>query len=172
MTPQTEYYRIIPLTQGQVALVDEADYKRLSKWKWHAQWDDKKNSFYAVHNMMIGSRRDPGPRQRGISMHRMVLHLSFGDKRKAEHKNGFTLDNRRNNLRFANHAQNLQNRGKTRANTSGFKGVSLRKMTGKWQAKITVNGSQIYLGVFLSAQEASNAYKAAAIRLHGEFAHD
>lgn len=34
MTPLQPDYRTIPLTQGQVTIVDAADYKWLNQWKW------------------------------------------------------------------------------------------------------------------------------------------
>jgi hypothetical protein len=29
--------QLIPLTQGKVTLVDDADFQHLNQWKWHAQ---------------------------------------------------------------------------------------------------------------------------------------
>ena len=40
--------RAIPLTQGQWALVDDADYEWLMQYEWCAQWDKDTRSFYAV----------------------------------------------------------------------------------------------------------------------------
>ena len=31
--------KIIPLTQGKFAMVDDADFERLNQWKWYANWD-------------------------------------------------------------------------------------------------------------------------------------
>ena len=39
MTTPSGEYRIIPLTQGQVAIVDAADYESLMRWKWQAKWE-------------------------------------------------------------------------------------------------------------------------------------
>jgi hypothetical protein len=49
-TPSEQSYRTIPLTQGQFALVDEADYESLAVFKWHAIWNINTKSFYAVRN--------------------------------------------------------------------------------------------------------------------------
>jgi hypothetical protein len=36
-TPNQEY-RLIPLTQGQFAKVDAADFEWLNQWKWCSNW--------------------------------------------------------------------------------------------------------------------------------------
>lgn len=82
------------------------------------------------------------------------------------------VNNRISNLREATHSENLRNTGRTVVNTSGFKGVSLHKMTGKWQARVGVNRTRKYLGLFDTPEEAFIAYQAAAQELHGEFYRD
>ena len=83
-----------------------------------------------------------------------------------------TLDNRKENLRLATQNQNQHNRKKSSNNTSGFKGVSRNAKCHKhpWRASIMINKKQINLGVFSTAEEASEAYRKAANELHGEFA--
>ncbi len=53
---------------------------------------------------------------------------------------------------------------------AGFKGVGWRKDRDRWQARITVNGKPIRLGLHLTAEEAARARDAASLRYHGEFA--
>ena len=55
-------------------------------------------------------------------------------------------------------------------NTSGFRGVSLLKLTGKWRAYMKINGKQKYIGRFCTAIEAAMAHDEAAIKYQGEFA--
>lgn len=86
-----------------------------------------------------------------------------------DHKNGNPLDNRWTNLRAATHGQNNSNRKKTKANTTGYKGVSLDKQ-GFIRASITYNKKTYYLGRYDTMKEAHAAYSEAAIALHGEFA--
>ena len=49
------YCRLIPLTQGQYAIVWESDYRWLMQWKWFAYWSPKTKTFYAIRNV-IGRR--------------------------------------------------------------------------------------------------------------------
>jgi hypothetical protein len=57
--------------------------------------------------------------------------------------------------------QNLQNAGKRSSNTSGHPGVSWHKRIYKWQARITHNYRDIFLGYFNTIEEAIAARKAA-----------
>jgi len=87
-----------------------------------------------------------------------------------DHRNGNGLDCRRSNMRPATHAQNMKNRKRHSNNTSGFKGVSLDKETGRWMARIYCDGRPIRLGGYATPDEAGMAYDEAALIHHGEFA--
>jgi len=54
-------------------------------------------------------------------------------------------------------------------NTSGFKGVSLNKRTGKWVASIGMQKVKYHLGSFDEKEEAALAYAEAKEQIHGEF---
>lgn len=91
-----------------------------------------------------------------------------------DHINGNKSDNRWCNLREATNAQNGANRGAQRNNrTSGLKGVfrDRRLRIRPWVSYITRNRENYRLGRFDTAEEAHLAYRAAAARLHGDFAH-
>jgi hypothetical protein len=101
-------------------------------------------------------------------MHREVCAVA--DDEQVDHINRCKLDNRRANLRAATNRQNLGNMGLLRSNTSGFRGVSWRKRRQKWEASISVDGRNIFLGHFTDKAEAARAYDDAAKRSFGEFA--
>ena len=86
-----------------------------------------------------------------------------------DHINGDPLDNRVTNLRLCTPSQNQWNRGVSKNNTSGFKGVSWRARRSKWYAAIQVYGKTKYLGSFDTAEAAAEAYSAAARLLHGDW---
>jgi hypothetical protein len=156
----------IPLTQGQVALVDDEDYERISAHPWYARLDPDTRSYYALRNMTFEGKRVT---QR---MHREVMGLGYGDPLKVDHRvSGNTLDNRKSNLRLANDQQNTHNARRRKDNTSGFKGVHFIKGW-KYRARIQVNGKRIVLGDRATPEAAYELYVAAARELHGEFAND
>lgn len=80
-------------------------------------------------------------------------------------------NNRIENLRQTTKSQNAGNRGKTKSNTSGFKGVWFKKSSQKWGATIQKNRKSMHLGVYETREAAHEAYKKAAIIHFKEFAH-
>ena len=85
-----------------------------------------------------------------------------------DHKNGNRSDNRWENLRPADYAQNATNRRGTAS--SGLKGAyRCPSKIPRWFAAIRINGRNIRLGTFATAEEAHEAYVAASVREHGEY---
>ncbi|WP_088186037.1 AP2 domain-containing protein [Desulfosporosinus sp. FKA] len=73
-----------------------------------------------------------------------------------DHINHNTLDNTRNNLRFANASQNTQNQGNVRSdNKSGYRGVLYRKREQKWLAYAYLDGKRHELGLYNTPEEAN-----------------
>lgn len=154
----------IPLTQGQFALVDDADYDWLMQWKWQAKWN--RGTFYAKRREEL-PRINGKRRSRTIYMSRQIMDAPAG--KEVDHRNHEGLDNQRLNLRLVTHQQNLLNKRPYVRNRSGFKGVcSARK---KWRAEIAIRGKRIRLGHFDSPELAHSAYVQAAQKYHGEYAY-
>lgn len=153
--------RLIQLTQGKVVIVDEVDYQELSAYNWHVHRDGKR--WYA-----ISRQRTPKGGSHQIRMHRLIMNAPDGVD--VDHIDGNGLNNTRMNLRLATRSQNSCNRNIRNDNTSGYKGVSFHRATGKWQATITVNGKSAYLGLYATAEDAGAAYDEVAGQIHGQFA--
>ena len=151
--------KTIPLTKGQIVLVDDIDFNNLRRWKWHAMFQKHRNKYVVAR------------RQRGdmILMSRQIMGLEVGDKRQVDHRNRDTLDCCRNNLRVCTCSQNLMNKP-CRGGTSQYKGVSWRKSRDKWRAQININSKKTEIGCFCSEIEAARAYDKAAKQHYGEFA--
>lgn len=87
-----------------------------------------------------------------------------------DHIDGDPANNKLSNLRSCTNQENSFNRGKNKNNTSGYKGVSLNKSRGKYQAKIYINNKSVSLGYFLDPKDAHLAYVEGSSKYHGEFA--
>lgn len=153
----------IQLTQGKFALVDDRDFKWLSKWRWHLGRDG-----YARRTQHLG-KIDGRFKYRAVYLHKEIHPTEEGFF--SDHINGDKLDNRRSNLRIATKSENNRNVGKQRNNTSGYKGVWWETSRSKWVATIRHNSKNIFLGRRDSPEEAYMLYCAAAEQLFGEFAH-
>jgi len=149
---------LIPLTKGMFARVDAEDAELVLAFKWCAAPGTR--TTYAARAF----RREDGS-QTTQSMHRLLTGFEVTD-----HINGDGLDNRRSNLREATYSQNNRNARMRSHNTSGFKGVSWCKRSGKWRANIFVDGKQLHLGLHARLEDAARSYDAAARTHFGSFA--
>jgi len=143
----------IPLTRGKFALVDDDDYEYLNQWKWHL----KKG--YALRS------KNDKPR---IIMHRLIMNTPLGME--TDHINHNKLDNRKENLRICTNNENHYNLKMRKNNSTGYKGVCLKRKTNKYFAQICHNYKDIHLGYFASPMDAAKAYNEAAIKYYGKFA--
>lgn len=150
----------IPLSQGQVALVDDADYEMISALSWHAHKDKVLGTYYAVHNQ----GRKYGWHK--IRMHRIIIGAKRGEY--VDHIDHNTLNNCRSNLRICKAYQNQGNQVLRKDSKTGYKGV--KKARNGFTANITVFGRHKYIGYYATAQEAADAYDKAAINHFGSYA--
>ncbi len=157
--PPNDAIRYIPLTRGKYAIVDAADYERLSKHKWFANGNEEKG-FYAGRWL---------PNHKMLLMHRAIMDPPEGMV--VDHIDGTRHNNCRANLRICTPKENIRNGRPSYRSTSRFKGVHFAKKAGKWIATISCNGKSIYLGSFDAEIEAAKAYDRKARELFGEFAY-
>ena len=140
--------KLIPLTKGAFAKVDDSDFEYLSQWKWNLTGDGRN-----------AERRTGGHVGYTILMHRQILDAKKGEL--VDHINRDPLDNQRKNLRLADKSINALNAGRRSDNTSGHRGVCFNKQNGKWQARITICGKTRHLGFFSEIAEAAETYNKA-----------
>jgi len=156
--------RLIPLTQGQFAIVDEEDFDRLSQFKWYAF--KRPNTFYA--------RRVVGYSSKWQSIYELMQHTVLRSRAMNDHKDRNGLNNCKDNLRPCTIVQNAGNSGMRPNNSSGFKGVSDsgRRTGRKWIVYLRGAGRTPvgYVGSFADPVEAAKAYDVAARKKYGEFA--
>jgi len=153
----------IPLTQGKVALVDDADYDSLmamGKWYCDSNGYAARSKKYRKENGKLGNRT--------VLMHRVIMQAKDGTF--IDHRDTDKLNNQKSNLRECTKRQNCRNRNKSSSNSSSYKGVSWNKEKRKWVAQIRIDDKVTYLGQFVDLTEAAKAYNAAALEHYGEFA--
>jgi hypothetical protein len=151
----------IQLTRGFVALVDDEDFERVSKFKWHAS--DSGSNCYAVR---FDYAAVPHKKVK-IYLHRFILGISEPFVL-ADHVDGNTLDCQKQNLRRATREQNAWNCQKSRTGMHRYKGVA--KIGNSWMGQIGHIPGSRYLGCFRTEEEAAKAYDIAAKERFGEFA--
>lgn len=146
--------RLIPLTQGKFAIVDEEDFDSINKYKW------------CIHSGGYAFRHD-SITKKWVFLHHFLLNAGY--RKKCDHINRDKLDNRKSNLREATTIQNAYNQLVRINNKLGVKGVCWNKKCKKYQAQITLNGKNISLGYYDTINEASLAYIVASKLIHKEF---
>lgn len=155
----------ITISNGDIMIIDDEDAD-LAQYRWSAR--PRRNRCYAQRGVKIDGKTVY------LSLHRVILERKLGRSLErgeyCDHEHGNTWDNRRSELRLSSHQQNTMNRGATRKNTTGFKGVSFDKKKGDFKASIGVNGKKFNLGNFATPEEAYAVYCEAAIKYHGKFA--
>ena len=136
---------------NKYALINDKDFERISKFKWHSTGKAIKNSY-------------------NVCLSKMVKNIPQKDKRIIDHINNNIFDNRKQNLRIVTDQQNHWNRKINKNSTSGFKGVSWEKRYKKWHAYIRKNGKRYNLGRFENKILAAKKYDRKAKELFGKYA--
>ena len=141
--------------QGRIALVSDEDWHELTyRQSWY-RCVAKKNVY-----AKWGS---------GKVMHKEVFmkcNEELGEGESIDHKNGETLDNRRENLRRATHSEQSHNKRKRAGCSSEYYGVS--RIGSRWGGTIMKEGKKYPIGMHATEEEAALAYNRVATKLYGE----
>lgn len=154
-TPDGAIMRV-PLGGADCAIIDAADWPLVAGHHWY-----RIDSGYAVTNASVGDSK------RILYMH--VLIFGDADAPEVDHRDRDKLNNRRKNLRRASRRLNSANTGRRSDSSAPFKCVRLLP-SGRWQARVRVDGRERSLGTYATAEEAARAYDEGARKVFGEFA--
>ena len=116
-----------------------SDYEKIKEYCW-SEHINKNTGYHSLRAKV---------NKKVISMHKLLGLYN------PDHINRNPLDNRREN--FNVHTTNREqclNQGLRKDNKYGCKGIEWRKQRNKWQARISVNGKQKYLGLFDNKEDA------------------
>lgn len=147
---QPEEYKLIPLTKGKFAMVDNEDFDRLKDINWYFDGRYAKSNIVGYAHRYIMDAPD----------HLEVDHVIQEN----------TLDNRRSNLRLATPAQNSANT-RPKGGSSIYKGVSKGQDKDRWKGSIKSGDIVCNLGLFDDEIECAKAYDRKALELNKEFAY-
>ena len=149
----------ITLNNGSVLIVDAVD-KAILESSWVYLGGPKKYAYVQSKSSL-----------KKQILARMIMQTPKGME--CDHINGNNLDNRRVNLRNCTASENHQNSRTYRASGNPYKGAYYHKNFNspkKWCSYIRVNKISYFLGCFMTAEEAAEAYNAKARELCGQFA--
>lgn len=141
----------VKLTQGRVAVVDDADYEWLNQFKW-------------CFSHGYAQTRSRGTKE---YMHRVIMNAP--KNKQVDHTNGSGVDNQRSNLRLCTSSDNQHNRGKNKNNKSGYKNIWFDNTHKMWDVRIMYRWKN-YGKKFKELKDAVEYRDSLVIELHGKFA--
>ena len=165
--------KLIKLTQGQFAMIDDDEYDKVIKHKWHAA--KHKQEFYAATVL-----KACGGWVKRTYLHHFILEFCEPGMF-VDHIDNNPLNNQKSNLRVCTPRENSSNRRSSRKSHSKYLGVSYCH----YKKKSKINGVQVlayyqvmigttFLGRFPDTPDgeiaAAKTYDKAAKERFGEFA--
>lgn len=152
----------IPLTQGQVALIDDCDSYAIEQYSWFAHYDGSRDSFVAATTIHASGKPVT------VRMHEFLLPTLDGYT--VDHVDRNPLNNQRDNLRISNTAQQSLNKGPYKG--SKFKGVSYKTANRKYVAQMQGLGKKIHIGLYDDEDSAAKAYDKAVVEFWSQIPDD
>lgn len=140
-------------------LIDDEDFEELSKFRWKLYKCNPRGKPFPTGYYVGRYAKDRDPPT--IHIHRQIME---SPNSYVDHINGNTLDNRKENLRFASNSLNQLNRHNFKTNKNGYPGVKKTKW-GTFEARIRIFGKITHLGTFKKVEKAGRIYEVTRLRL-------
>jgi hypothetical protein len=147
----------LPLSNSpEICLIDAKDFFIVCDYKWYLN----KKTGYVYRTEYYSYFCE------AVYLHQVIFGSKFID-----HRDGIKLNNRRHNLRQSNKSLNAANQAKSKRKlTSKYKGVCKPSGRKYYMASIKCKQKLIYLGTFITEDEAALAYNTKAKELFSEHA--
>lgn len=135
----TAYLRLTPPERDLWVAIDLADLDlaRSPGVAWHASGGKGWLAAYTQIRVARGKFL-------GISLHRLLM--AAPEELEVDHINGDTLNCRRSNMRLATKAQNAQNKRPSGRNSSGYRGVNIRRKVNRYGSRYTYWRGSVKVG--------------------------
>lgn len=144
--------------------IDDEDTEKVLQYSWSVNRNKKRNGKSSIQSVRTSKQKDG--KRTWLKLHKLIVP----DAAVIDHIDGNPLNNKKSNLRICSQSENTRN-AKTRSdNKTGYKGVTYRKDTSRFRAKIRVDNKLKHLGYFSTAESAALAYNEAAIKYFKKFA--
>jgi hypothetical protein len=137
-------HRELHLPNGNVAMVSEEDWERVSMLTWSQTEHGYVRGFYGVKK---------GGDGRCVKLHRWIMSAPAGMV--VDHIDGNPLNNTRENLQITTQSRNLMR--------SPSKRGGVTRQGSRWRARLSVDGKSVSLGLYdteKDAREVVESYRA------------
>jgi hypothetical protein len=159
--------KLIELSQGRVAIVDDEDFDWLSKWKWH--YHRRKGAFTGYARR---TSRETGKQYTVLTHNEIYRYHHSTSFQELDHINTCGCDNRKLNLRIASRNTNCTNKQRRSDCTSKQTGVNWNRCNCMWVARLQLPGKRLFLGNFTKKKDAIEARQQAEIEFFKDFRHN
>ena len=120
-------------------------------------WSKKRNKYLKAHKHKTGYHVVDIGNKKGQKIHRLVAEHYIPNPHnlpQVDHINRIRSDNDINNLRWASHLDNMNNRSKDKTNTSGHKNIYFNKTYKLWSYQKKYYGNKKINKTFKSKTDA------------------
>lgn len=150
-------------------IIDDEDVEKTRRHHWSIFHVHKLEHIKQIFYSSTGDTSLPTTHR---LLHRFIINAPKGFQ--VDHKDGNTLNTRKENLRICTALENGKNRSLCVKNKSGVKGVrwSDKIITPKWHAYIKNNDKFHSLGYYDKFEDAVEARRQGEIKYQGEYSRD
>ena len=125
-------------------VIDAEYYKQASSFTWRIS--KKRNKYYVISGSI--------KKKTMLYLHQMIIGEAT-DGMEIDHIDGNSLNNRKSNLRFVTHQENIDNLKATRIDNSiGIRGISFDKRSRKYTVDFNYHGKRVYFKQWNTVEEA------------------